>query len=159
HCDRPHALRYLEWLIACAREIKEAASAGGALIFGIPRCAAGGEQLLNVCCDRTPVLPHALDCRSNTGCVPHLERPHFPVEASAHGKVDFNESVRDLRNAVCSVCPQFAESRPVELRCLVFCIRVENQLDSLSDRLHVLCHLQQLKPGFAARLIIQGSPV
>ena len=112
-CDRhaPDAGRNLLFLHATGGEIEVGAAAGvcaAASVYQLVWPAA--SKLLHVGGDRLALLLHALHRGRNADRIPQLERPHLPVEAHAHGAVDFDDVVADLRNPVGRVGKHLGEA-------------------------------------------------
>src|SRR3954468_9281645 len=81
HRDGPYPLRNFQRLVTHASKVEVALRGGRFFIFGVPRCATAGQELVHVCGDRTSFFLHTFDRWSNTGGIPHLERSHLPVKA------------------------------------------------------------------------------
>src|SRR5215472_5842634 len=78
-------------------------SAGGeieALVAAVPGIRARCQQTLDVRAYRFASGPHAVQGLRDTGCIPKLERPQFPVEARTHRAIYISRILGDLGQAI-----------------------------------------------------------
>src|SRR5271169_10214 len=139
-------------------DIEVLAAAGGLGIVSVPGGLAGGEKLLDIGCDRTAFLLHALDGLGDAGSVPQLERSELPIEPGPHGAIDFNDGVGDLGNTVGGVGPKLGEDGPEEDVGLVLRGRDEHS-QALGQVLDILRHFDVDELGFLQRAVFQRLPV
>src|SRR5581483_3920112 len=88
-------------------------------IVEIPGVTLRVEQLLYIHRDWAAFFFHARDRCFHAYRVPKLEWAHLPVEAKFHGTIDFDHSVRNLRDTVGGVGPEIGKGGPQELPGLV----------------------------------------
>ena len=92
-------------------------------IVDVPGLLPLGEQSLDVRRDGLAFFLHAGDGGFDAGGVPEFEGAEFPVEAEAHGAVDLNDGVGNLRHAVGGVGPEVGECGPEKCSGLVALLR------------------------------------
>ena len=124
---------------------------------------SGGEQFFDVGRDGTAFFFHALDGCWHAGGIPEFEGTEFPVEAHAHGAIDFDDGVRNFGDAVRRIGPQFGERSPQEGCGLVGLLRgaieAEQHADARASLLDILGHIEGGEFRLLAGMVFQGLPV
>ncbi len=126
---------------------------------------SGRQQLLDVRRDWLAFFLHARDGGLDAGGVPQFERAHLPVEAHAHGAIDFDDRVGNFGNAIGGVSPEIGKRRPEKLLPLCRpsadrCHRVPASMRTRAPvSLDVLRHLERRELRFLPRMILERLPV
>ena len=112
--------RNLNRFVTRAGEIEIRAAGSRSRVVFVPALLSRGQQLLDIRATGRPSFFMRVDGGLNSGGIPQFKRPQLPVEAQAHGAVDFDHGVGNFRNAVGGISPQIRERRPEELLGFIF---------------------------------------
>ncbi len=125
---------------------------------------SGGQELFDIGCDRLAFFFHAGDGGFDAGGVPEFEGAEFPVEAEAHGAVDFDDGVGNFGNAVGGVGPEVGERGPEEGSGFVGFLRsaaieAEQHAEARAGVFDVFRHVERGEFRLLAGMVFERFPV
>ena len=161
--NRPHAGGNLNRLPVAGCQLPVLATRDGFGLVRVPGPFPGNEQLLDISRDWSVFFLHASNRSFDASRIPELERSKFPVEAEAHGAVDFNDPIRNLGHAVGGVSPQIGESRPQECARLVAFLgaafKAEQRAQACARILDVFGHVERGELWLSPGMVLEDLPV